>query len=296
MTILRSFYTMFKLMRVHQYVKNGFILLPLFFAARITHWPLLLNALFAFVAFSICASALYIFNDIQDVNEDRLHPKKCKRPLAAGEISIKAASLLAVLLLGLGLTVMWFCSERAFFILVFYLILNAAYCVYLKHIPIMDISIIAMGFVMRLFVGSFCTDVPLSMWIVVMTFLLALFLALAKRRDDVLIFNETGKKMRKVVDGYNLTFVNNAMVLMAAVVIVAYLQYTTSPEVRERLHSDYLYLTAVFVVLGILRYLQLAFVHGQTGSPTRVLLRDLFLQLILAGWLISFGVILYWKI
>jgi hypothetical protein len=126
-----------------------------------------------------------------------------------------------------------------------------------------------------------------------MTFLLALFMALAKRRDDVLIYLETGKKMRKVIDGYNLQFLDTAMAIMASVVIVAYTIYTTSPEITEKFHTHYLYLTALFVILGIMRYLQVAFVHLDSGSPPKIVLKDRFMQLTLLGWLVTFTWILY---
>jgi hypothetical protein len=126
-----------------------------------------------------------------------------------------------------------------------------------------------------------------------MTFLLALFIALAKRRDDVLIFLETGKKMRKVIDGYNLQFLDTAMAIMAAVVIVAYIIYTTSVEVTERLHSQYLYLTALFVILGIMRYLQITFVYLDSGSPTKIVFKDRFMQATIFSWIISFTWLIY---
>jgi 4-hydroxybenzoate polyprenyltransferase len=184
-------------------------------------------------------------------------------------------------------------SLNAVIILASYVAMNIAYSFYLKHIAILDVTIIAIGFVLRLFVGSAVTGIQLSMWIVIMTFLLALFMALAKRRDDVLIFLETGKKMRKVIDGYNLQFLDTAMAIMAAVIIVAYTIYTTSVEVVERFHSQYLYLTALFVILGIMRYLQIAFVHLDSGSPTKIVLKDRFMQATIVAWIISFTWILY---
>jgi 4-hydroxybenzoate polyprenyltransferase len=178
-------------------------------------------------------------------------------------------------------------------ILLGYLIINIAYSFYLKHVAILDVVIIAFAFVLRLFVGSAVTDIPPSMWIVVMTFLLALFMALAKRRDDVLIFFDTGKKMRKVIDGYNLQFLNTTMAVMASVVIVAYIIYTTSPEVVARVHSEHLYLTALFVILCVMRYLQVIFVLKDSGSPTKIALKDRFMQITLIGWGLTFAWILY---
>lgn len=285
--------SMIQLLRVHQYIKNLFILLPLFFALRITDLDLLTHAIAAFVAFSLAASAIYILNDYHDIEEDRQHPKKKNRPLASGAISKAQAIGIMVVLAAVGFWLMHMFSWSATGILATYVILNIAYSYYLKHIAIVDVVIIAVGFVLRLFVGSAVTGIPLSMWIVVMTFLLALFMALAKRRDDVLIFLETGKKMRRVIDGYNLQFLDTAMAIMASVVIVAYITYTTSSEVLSRMHSEYLYLTALFVVLGVLRYLQVAFVLKDSGSPTKIVLKDRFMQFVLFGWIISFAWILY---
>lgn len=282
-----------KLIRPHQYIKNLFIFLPLFFALKVTHVDLLIPALWAFAAFSLTASAVYVFNDYLDIEEDRQHPKKKSRPLASGEVSKTQARGLMAGLAVTGLGLMAWIDLTAFYVLTGYVILNLAYTLRLKHVAVIDVAIISLGFVLRLFVGSFVTGVPLSMWIVVMTFLLALFLALAKRRDDVLIYLETGRKMRKVIDGYNLKFLDSAMVMMASVVIVAYTLYTISADVMNRLHSEYLYLTVIFVILGILRYMQIAFVEEDSGSPTRLMLKDRFLLIVVIGWLATFFGIIY---
>ncbi len=280
-------------MRPHQYIKNLFIFLPLFFALKITDTSLLLNAFIAFIAFSLTASAIYTLNDYRDIEEDRQHPKKKNRPLASGAISKSQAIIIMVVLGVAGFILMATLSLKGVGILTAYVMMNIAYSFYLKHVAILDVTIIAIGFVFRLFIGSAVTGIILSMWIVIMTFLLALFMALAKRRDDVLIYLDTGKKMRKVIDGYNLQFLDTAMAIMASVVIVAYTIYTTSGEVIERVHSEYLYFTALFVILGIMRYLQVAFVLQDSGSPTKIVLKDRFMQLTLLGWIISFAWILY---
>lgn len=281
------------LARPHQYVKNTFIFLPIFFGLQITNTQFLLNAFIAFIAFSLTASSLYILNDYHDREEDRKHPVKKLRPLASGVVTTQAALVFMVILFVSGMTLMAALSLQAVIILAFYLVMIVAYSYYFKHIAIIDVSIIAIGFVLRLYIGSAVTGIELSMWIVVMTFLLALFLALAKRRDDVLIFLETGEKMRKNVDGYNLRFLDGVMTIMAAVVIVAYILYTTSVEVTQRVGNEYLYITAFFVILGIMRYLQIAFVEEDSRSPTRVILRDGFTQLAILGWIASFSWILY---
>jgi decaprenyl-phosphate phosphoribosyltransferase len=290
MTIIRNFLA---LIRSHQYVKNLFIFLPLFFVGQFSNSTLLLNGFIAFVAFSFAASSIYILNDFLDIEEDRKHPKKKHRPLASGLISTKAAFFIMGLLFFTGTVLMGMLSLKALFVLLTYITLNIGYCFYLKHIAIVDITIIAIGFILRLFVGSFVTDVTLSSWIVIMTFLLALFLAIAKRRDDVLHFIKTGTKMRKVIDGYNLQFIDSSMTIMAAVVIVSYILYTTSVQVEERVQSEYLYVTSLFVLLGVLRYLQISIVENNSGSPTKIILKDKFIILTLLSWVLSFVFIIY---
>jgi decaprenyl-phosphate phosphoribosyltransferase len=282
-----------KLIRVHQYIKNLFIFLPLFFAAKITELDLLFYSLISFIAFSLTASAIYIINDYFDIDEDKQHPIKKKRPLASSEIEKSHAIIVSLLLLISGFSLMSFISYSAVGILALYVVLNFAYSYSLKHVSILDVNIIAIGFVLRLFIGSIATDILLSKWIIIMTFLLALFMALAKRRDDVLIFQKTGIKLRKVIDGYNLQFIDSSMIIMASSIIVTYTLYTTSIEVQERFDSEYLYLTVFFVVLGILRYLKITFVNENSYSPTMVILKDSFIQLILVGWALIFTLIIY---
>ena len=281
------------LLRPHQYVKNLFIFAPLFFALKITDKALLLNAVIAFIAFSLIASAIYTLNDYIDIEDDRLHPKKKSRPLASGVIGKPAAIVIMLVLFVLGIFLAASHSIQATYILLAYVSMNIAYSLRLKHIPIVDILTIATGFVMRIFVGSTVTGIHPSMWIVLMTFLLALFLALAKRRDDVLIYMGTGKKMRKVLDGYNLEFLDGAMMIMSSVVIVSYINYTASTELIEQVGSEYIYLTSFFVITGVLRYMKITFVNKESGSPTNIVLHDRFIQIILLGWTASFAWIIY---
>ena len=282
-----------KLMRPHQYIKNLFIFLPLFFALQISDINLLLNAFLAFISFSLTSSAIYILNDYRDIEEDKLHPKKRNRPLASGTINKNEAMVLMIALGVSGFIMMGVLSWQALMILLIYVILNIAYSFYLKQIAIIDIVIIALGFVLRVYVGATVTMIQASMWIVVMTFLLALFLALAKRRDDIVLYNKTGQKMRKVIDGYNLQFIDMAMTLMAGVVIVSYLMYCVSPDVIERTGSDKLYLTMIYVIIGIIRYMQITFVEEESGNPTKILLEDRLIKSVVILWVITFAIILY---
>jgi 4-hydroxybenzoate polyprenyltransferase len=281
------------LIRPHHYIKNIFVLLPLFFVGQFTNTALLLNGLIAFSAFSLCASAIYIFNDYRDIKNDRKHPKKKYRPLASGLIKKNTALYLMFVLLIAGLFLMAKVSTSSLIIIIIYVFLNILYSLKLKRIALLDITIIAVGFVLRLFVGSFAYNVALEIWIVIMTFLLALFLALAKRRDDVLIYNKSGAKMRKSMDGYNLKLIDGSMLLMSAIVIVAYIQYTTSIQIIEKFNNENLYLTALFVIFGIMRYLQITLVEKKSGSPTEIVIKDKIMQINLILWILSFTWIIY---
>lgn len=284
-----------KLSRPHQYSKNFFVFIPAFFAFQLTDIELMFKAGMSFISFSLVASAVYIFNDWIDRHEDALHPEKSSRPLVSGHIKAPIAfSFLAILLLS-GCMVSYSVSTNVFLLVITYLLLNLAYTIKLKHISIIDIAIISTGFVIRLLVGAEATQVDLSHWIIVMTFLLALFLSLAKRRDDVLIYLNTNQKMRKVIDGYNLKFLDAAMIMTSSIVVVAYILWSISPEVAERLDTKHAYLSSIFVVLGVLRYMQIAFVEEKSGNPSKVLLRDRFIQLTLISWASIFMWILYIK-
>jgi len=284
------------LLRPHQYLKNLFIFAPVLFAARVTEAQLLLTSALAFACFSLVASGVYVFNDLRDREADREHPKKRNRPIASGAVGVGQARGLIVGLLaaGLGLALALLPLGVAACIGV-YIVLNLFYSVKLKHVPLLDVTIIALGFVLRLFVGSAATGIELSAWIILTTFLLALFLALAKRRDDELIFLETGKRMRQAGAGYNLEFINVSLGIMAAVVVVAYTMYTLTPSVAAHFGTDKIYLSVILVVLGILRYLQLTFVYKDSGSPTRIVLKDRFLQAVILCWGAFFVAVAVWR-
>jgi decaprenyl-phosphate phosphoribosyltransferase len=281
------------LFRISQYTKNLFIYLPLFFALKLTDLHLIVKVTEAFIAFSFIASAVYIFNDLCDLEDDRRHPQKRNRPIASGRISGTKAKGAMALLFAVGITMAALLSLTMLCLVLFYAVLNLAYTIKLKHIAIMDVVAIAIGFVIRIFVGGAIGEVKIYMWIVIMTFLLALVLALGKRRDDVLIYLKTNNLPRKSIDGYNLVFIDTSMMIMAAITIVAYIMYTISPEIIVKFGTDKLYLTALFVLVGILRYLQLVLVTGNSGSPTELLLKDRFIQIVIVGWLVTFGVLIY---
>lgn len=286
------------LLRPQQWVKNGFVFLPLFFNGQLFDADALLSTFMAFVAFCFAAAGIYCMNDIVDAEADRRHPKKCSRPIASGAISTALGWALAAICLAVSFTTILFIGDswtNVAIVIGIYFVMNIAYCLRLKQIAIVDVFIISIGFVLRIFVGGFATGIFISHWIVLMTFLLALFLALAKRRDDVAIYEQTGVLPRKNVAAYNLDFMNQAIGIVAAITMVCYIMYTVSPDVVARFEGGgkYLYLTSIFVLAGIIRYLQITIVNLSSGSPTKVLIHNRFLQICLACWIVSFLIIIY---
>ncbi len=290
---MRTFKAYWLLARPHQYLKNSLVWLPLFFGHKLYNFSAVIHTFWAFLAFCLAASSTYVLNDLLDLDEDRRHPLKRLRPLASGVLNKTQAGGFALLLAVLAMALALSCLPIRFVaILTAYLVLSLCYSTLLKRLAIVDVMCIALGFVLRVFAGGMAAQVPVSHWIVTMTFLLALFLAFAKRRDDLGLALQ-GHNIRKSLSGYGLEFISLSMAVMAAVIIVAYILYTVSPETIARHGSDQLYLTGFWVVLGILRYLQVTFVEQGAGSPTLVLWRDHFLQMVIFGWLGSFYLLLY---
>jgi len=287
-----------KLIRPHQWLKNVFVMIPMFFGGSLLDPSDIRASVVTFFAFSFIASSVYCFNDIIDVEADRRHPVKCKRPIASGAISVWSAWALMALMFLLSVGTVCLLDTYTHVInvglvILIYYILNILYCSKLKQYAIVDVCIIAFGFVLRVLAGGFATDIALSKWLVLMTFLLTLFLSFAKRRDDVLRMNETGEPPRKNTIRYNLTFINQAITITASVTLVCYIMYTVSPEVVNRFHSDLLYLTSVFVLLGLLRYIQITVVDKRSGDPTKMMLRDRFTQCVVLLWALTFLVLIY---
>ena len=284
------------LIRPQQWIKNGFVLIPMFFGGRLLNADDAIASVVTFFAFSCAASAIYCFNDIVDVDADRRHPVKCRRPIASGAVSVPTAYALMAVLVLLSALLLFFLPQRAgetAGIVAFYFLLNMAYCLWLKRHAIIDVCTVAFGFVLRILAGGMACNVAVSNWLVLMTFLLALFLSFAKRRDDVLRMNETGEPPRRNTIRYNITFVNQAITITGTVTLVCYIMYTVSPEVVSRFHAPYLYLTSIFVLVGLLRYMQLTVVDEVSGDPTKILLRDRFTQAIVVAWIMVFLLIIY---
>jgi len=208
----KGFAAWMRLIRPKQWIKNGFIFVPLFFGGALFHIDALVSGLVAFFAYSFAASSIYCFNDIFDVEADRRHPVKCHRPIASGAISIKKAYTMMLLMFALSMGICSLLgSLETIGIIAFYWLLNLCYCAKLKQYAIIDVCIVAFGFVLRLLAGGVATHIMLSKWIVLMTFLITLFMSFAKRRDDVVRMEKTGEAPRKNTIRYNLTFINQAL-------------------------------------------------------------------------------------
>jgi decaprenyl-phosphate phosphoribosyltransferase len=286
--------TIFDLLRVKQWVKNLFLLVPAFFAGTLFNFEHIKALLLGVVCFSIVASSVYILNDYRDRHQDRIHPKKKTRPIASGKVSSQFAIFCFTLLGISGLTLAFFLHYIFFALLLFYLFLNIGYSFGLKNVPILDLFIVASGFLIRVHSGGILSDVPVSHWLSIMVLLLAMFIVIAKRRDDIVLHELTGSDFRKVSKAYNLEFINSCMTLLSAIILVAYIMYTVSPEVTDRFSSQYLYTTTIFVMAGIMRYLQITFVEKRSGSPTEIFLKDKFILITIVGWVISFYFLIYY--
>ena len=283
----------YKVLRINQWIKNLFIFIPVFFAGKIFSIENGVSLLLGFVSFSLVASSIYILNDYRDIASDKLHPVKRNRPLAAGTFSTSTAFILFLLCLSGGLLIAYSLKLVFFLVVVAYFILNICYCFGLKNISILDIIIIAIGFVLRIKGGGVLAQVEISSWLTIMVFLLALFLAITKRIDDIYLKQTSGIDLRKSIKGYNIELLNILLAVVASIIIMAYLMYTISPQVRLRLGTYRLYYTSVFVIAGLFRYLQITYINRNSDSPTKTLYKDLFIQVVLFLWVISFYIIIY---
>lgn len=289
-----------KLLRVEQWVKNLFVFVPLFFSGNIKNLDLLSKSIFAFIIFSLAASIVYILNDYNDIEADRKHPEKRRRPLASGVISKRRAlgilSGLVIIDIALVFFAQYYFQENLWkfaTIIATYFVMNLAYTFKLKHVPIIDIFIIATGFVLRVQAGGYITEIFISQWATLLTFLLALVLAIGKRRGELINAQVSGKT-RKSLDGYNVQFADIALSISVTLAIVCYLMFTLSPEIQLKLHSGIFY-TVVFVVFAFLRYLQQTLVYNRTESPTKIVYRDRYIQITLILWVAAFLILIYFK-
>lgn len=268
------------------------MLVPAFFGGKIGVLFSSFRPAVAFLSFCAFASSVYILNDIFDVEKDRVHERKRTRPIASGAVSIRNAVLMLVLLTLTATGLAFAVGTMFLYIVVGYFALNLLYSLHFKHVSLIDISFIAIGFVLRVLAGGVATDVVISKWLILMTFLLACCLAVGKRRDDLLLGVDKAS-LRPANTGYTLRFIDTCLIILGSVTIVCYVMYTVSEEVVQRLKTDNVYLTSLFVIVGILRFLQIAIVEQKSGAPTMILLRDTLIQSMIGMWFVAFLVILY---
>lgn len=280
-------------MRPVQWVKNGFVLAPVVFSGMLSDPIAVFRELSAFGAFCLAASGIYLWNDTLDWRSDAVHPDKRKRPIPSGRLSPTLAVMFGSLLLVASLLLGLKLSIGTGMLLSSYVVVNLLYTFRLKHIAILDLMCIAVGFVLRVIAGATSINVQASHWLLMCTFLLALFLGIAKRRQELVTLADKSDKHRRVLASYSLPWLDQAGTVLAGAAIVAYALYTVAPETQARFGTDNLIFTLPFVVYGIMRYLHQIHMADSTGNPTSALLTDRQLLLCIFAWGASCTAIIY---
>jgi 4-hydroxybenzoate polyprenyltransferase len=279
-------------LRPQQWLKNLFVFGGLVFAQRLftpSVWP----ALGAFAIFCGLSGAVYLLNDVADREKDRLHPDKRHRPIAAGQLTPAVAIGAAVVLIAGGLGLGLALSPRFALAALAYVVLLVAYSVWLKHVVIVDVLVVASGFVLRAVAGALAIDVAISGWLLICTILLALFLALGKRRHEVLTLGEAAARHRPILAEYSPSFLDQMIAVVTASTVTAYALYTMSPETVAKFHTHLLPATLPFVLYGIFRYLYLLYHRRIGGNPSEIVVRDRALLINSLLWMLSVLVIIY---
>ena len=275
------------------WIKNLFILIPLFFSAQLFNYDKLIETSITIFGFCLVTGFIYIINDIFDMEFDKLHPKKKLRPIAAKNISIKKALIIGTSLLVLGLLVIYKINKISLLWTLFYVFMNVLYSYKLKNIAIIDFVIVSLGFVIRLYIGSSVSEIQLSEWIILMVFLLSLFISTSKRRDDVILLEKTKNINRAVITQYSTAYLDNIISIVTSILLVCYLMFVTDDLIKIKYNSNLIYMTFIFVLIGIFRYSQLSIVYKIGGSPIQIFYKDHYMQLILFLWVLSFFIIIY---
>ena len=283
-------------LRPEQWIKNLLVFAGVMFGGRLLDVSALWAAITTFAVFCALSSAVYIFNDIADREADRQHPLKSSRPIAAGDLSPAAAALAGAVLAGAALAVATIMTPRLGLVAAAYLVLLLLYSAALKHFVIVDVLVIAGGFVLRAVAGAVAVAVPISHWLLVCTTLLALFLALSKRRHELTLLGEGAVGHRRILEEYSPYLLDQMIAVVTASTLVAYTLYTTDAETAARLGTTRLGLTVPFVLYGIFRYLYLVHQKRGGGSPSTMLVTDRPLLACVALWAASVAVILYFPL
>lgn len=287
-----------KSMRVKQWVKNIFIFAPMIFSLRFFHVDYIKKSLSAFFLFSLVAGSIYIFNDCFDKKKDKFHPDKRKRPIASGELKVSTALTGAFIVLAAALTTIFIFNRNFFIIAIIYILMNILYSYFLKNIVILDVMVIAIGFVLRVKIGGEIDQIELSVWILIITFLLAIFLGLIKRRQEIVKMMATFKggdaETRKTLKKYNLPLLDQLISITTATTVISYIIYVVNPNVLVKFHTTNLYLTVPFVVFGVFRYLYLTYSEGKGENPADILFSDLPFTINIVLWLAVFLAVIFY--
>ena len=280
-------------MRPAQWVKNLFVFVPLVFAHRLDRLDLALRSAAAFAAFCAAASAVYLLNDLRDREADRLHPVKCRRPIAAGQLGAGPAIAAALALAAVALALAFRLGRGFSICLAIYLVLNVLYSLVLKRLVILDVMTIALGFVLRVEAGALAIAVEVSSWLLLCTTFVALFLGFAKRRHELALQPQSGAGTRSVLEHYNLTFVDQMINVVTASTIVSYALYTVDPGTAARLGTPHLIVTVPLALYGIFRFLFLLYQRSDRQSPTDAILHDPPFLINLALWGLTVVFLIY---
>ncbi len=295
---MKTIFLFVKSMRLYQWVKNAFIFAPMVFSLHFFHLDYIKNSVVAFFLFSLVASSIYIFNDCFDRKKDKYHPEKCKRPIATGELSVPTAAIGAAIMLVVSLFAIFEFNFQFFIIAVIYIVMNVLYSYILKDIVILDVMVIAIGFVLRVKIGGEINHIELSVWILMITFLLAIFLGLIKRRQELLKINviegRSDPATRITLKKYNLALLDQLISITTATTLISYIIYVVNPDIQEKFHTKQLYLTVPFVVFGIFRYLYLTYTKDKGESPAEILFSDLPFSLNIIAWVTVFILIIFY--
>jgi len=295
-TTTGSFVGLLRSMRPHQWTKNVFVFAALIFAQHLGRVEDVLRATAAFALFCALSGAVYIINDLVDREKDRAHARKRMRPIASGRVSPLAAQLFAAVLV-IGSVGLAFALDTGFGVVAAtYFAVNILYSFYLKRVVILDVMVIAFGFVLRAVAGAQVIHVPISSWLLLCTSLLALFLGFCKRRNELVTLRDGASDHRESLREYNVAFLDQMIAVVTASTVIAYALYAMSEEVHEKLHTRYLGLTVPFVLYGIFRYLYVLNMKGEGGSPSRVLLEDKPLLINVILWMTTCVLLLYFRI
>lgn len=288
----------FRLLRPDQWIKNLFVIAPLIFAHDLFEPGKVIIALSAFIAFSLTASAVYILNDLADVEADRLHPVKRHRPLAAGIVSKQhAVVLFLVLITAVTLLVVSTLPSRFGLIVVMYFVLNVAYSYGLKDVILLDVFVIAAGFMLRVLAGAAAIQVAVSSWIILCTLFISLFLGFGKRRSELIMIRETGSpSKRKVLHLYSVGFVDQMLTIAAAGAVISYALYTVAPRTLEVLGTEQMIYTTIFVLFGIFRYLFLVHSEGNTENPANAIITDRTMLAVVVLWVLACVGLIYFSV